>query len=56
MGGEAEGRPQKGLFSLPFMVRAQQRKQQAAQQEAAGVLRELQQEEARAGSEDGPGE
>ncbi|KAF5840649.1 Utp14 protein-domain-containing protein [Dunaliella salina] len=50
-GGDEQQQPKKGLFGLPFMARAQEKKRQAAQQEAEAVLRDLQQEQQQLGGE-----
>jgi hypothetical protein len=52
-GGHEEGdEPAKGLFALPFMRRAQERKRAQAQADAAAMLRELEAADARSGDED----
>lgn len=44
--------PNKGLFSLPFMTRAIERKRQQAESEALALLQELEREDAAAASDE----
>ncbi|BDA46715.1 probable U3 small nucleolar RNA-associated protein 14 homolog A [Coccomyxa sp. Obi] len=48
-GGEEGEEPAKGLFALPFMRRAQERRRAQAQADAAAMLRELEAADARTG-------
>ncbi len=49
-GGEEGEQPTKGLFGLPFMRRAHERRRAQAQADAAAMLRELEAADARAGA------